>query len=98
MGVILLIYVPFNLLSVDRLCCGAVLTKLMTKLNLSDQKVKKDNIAPKLEELRALLSDRAQLWGRISPEKKKELIAKDPILEIAMEIHVFLKEFFGEIV
>ena len=66
-------------------------------MNLSDQNNKKNKIAPKLQELRGLLSDREQLWRKIPLEKKKELIAKDPILEIAMEIYLYLKEFFGEI-
>jgi len=71
----------------------------MTTLNLSGQDLERDDIVPKLLKLKTLLDDRKEIWQRISVAKRKLWVTseKDPIMDIAYDIHKYLdNNFFGE--
>ena len=68
-------------------------------LILSNQDKAKQQIAPKLLQMRAELEKRKEVWDRVPIEGKEKWIAsgKDPIMNIALDIYKYLrKNFFSE--
>ena len=71
----------------------------MARLTLSNQLTEKADIAPKLVKLRGLLESRKAVWAKLPPESRRKWLdsGKDPILEQAWEMYVYLRDnFFQE--
>lgn len=72
----------------------------MAVLDLTGQTTAKNTIAPKFLALKTELDKRAEVWARISPEKKRQWIKseKDPIMNLAWDITKYLVKNFPELV
>ena len=69
----------------------------MATLSLSNQKTATDAIGPYKDNLKALLDQRKDVWGRCPIEKKRIWIDKDPAMKMAWELYQYLKDMFGEV-
>lgn len=68
-------------------------------LTLNNQDNAKQQIAPRLLQMKAELDKRKEIWDRLSIKSKKRWVAsgKDPIMNIAWDVFKYLKNnFFGE--
>lgn len=71
----------------------------MADLNLNNQQQERDQIAPKIQQLKDRLNDRKAVWDKLSDEKKKLWIqsGKDPVMTLAWQVYRYLRDnFFGE--
>ena len=71
----------------------------MSKLDLSNQETTKNNIAPKLLQLKQQMDARKDIWNKLPIEKKKKWITseKDPVMNIAWDVYKYLRNnFFDE--
>lgn len=71
----------------------------MADLNLSGQQAERDQIAPKIQQLKDRLNERKVIWDKLSDEKKKLWIqsGKDPVMTLAWQAYRYLRDnFFSE--
>lgn len=71
----------------------------MATLNLSNQETAKNNISPKLLQLKQSMDTRKDIWDKLPIEKKKKWVTsgKDPIMNIAWDVYKYLRNnFFNE--
>ena len=70
----------------------------MANLKLDNQKNHRNNIAPKIQQLKNQLDARQEIWNKISPEKKYAWVksGKDPIMTLAWEMYEYLRDNFFE--
>lgn len=71
----------------------------MATLNLTGQQDIKNDIAPKLLQLKQAMEARKDIWDKLSIEKKKKWITsgKDPVMNISWDVYNYLRnKFFGE--
>jgi hypothetical protein len=68
----------------------------MAILNLSDQAILKNTIAPKIQSLKTAMNARKVIWDKLSSEKKEKWITsdKDPIMSLAWAIYKYLRNNF----
>jgi len=71
----------------------------ITTLHLSGQKAVADQIKPKLDDLKAALAARRDVFNRIPENKKRQWIegGKDPLMVAAWDLYQWLKDFFKEV-
>ena len=67
-------------------------------INLTGQQTETDKIQPYIDKLELLLTQREPVWNKLTDKEKKKWLQsnKDPILTMAYEHYLFLKEFFRE--
>ena len=67
-------------------------------LKMTNQKIYRDQIAPKMQQLKDQLNDRKEIWNKISPEKKRQWVksGKDPIMTLAWQMYEYLHDNFFE--
>ena len=72
----------------------------MANLNLIDQETYRAQIAPKINQLKAQLDLRQEIWNKLDRDKKVKWIksGKDPIMTLAWQMFKYLRDnFFGEV-
>lgn len=69
----------------------------MAKLNLTDQDKAKQQIYPKLLQMKTELDKRKEMWDKLPMDRRIDWIVsgQDPILVIAVDVYKYLDEFFG---
>lgn len=70
----------------------------MSELNLTGQSTLAGQIQTRVTQLRNAMELRKEVWNRLPVSKKKSWITsgKDPIMTLAYNIYVYLKDFFEE--
>lgn len=68
----------------------------MAELNLTGQATAATDMKTKSTQLSGLLEQRKPYWMKMSVEQKKKWLSsnKDPVLKLAWDDYVYLKEFF----
>lgn len=68
----------------------------MANLNLSGQEAEKNQIAPKVQQLKNRMNERKVIWDKLPDDKKKLWITsgKDPIMTLAWNSYRFLRDNF----
>ena len=71
----------------------------MADLVLVDQEAYRDNILPKMLLLKKQLDLRADIWAKVSDEKKKKWVTsgKDPLMTLAFQMGQYFKDNFPEL-
>ena len=72
----------------------------MAILELLNQTTAKNQIGSKIMDLKTELDKRLSIWQKISIEKKIKWVKsdKDPIISLAWDTYVYLRDnFFGEV-
>ena len=67
-----------------------------TSLKLVSQQTYRDQIAPKINQLKTQLDLRKPIWAKCSIEKKKQWVKsdKDPIMTLAYQMYEYLNDNF----
>jgi len=70
----------------------------MTILNLTNQQLEYQDVAPKLNKLKILMDERLPIWQKIPIEKKVKWVKsdKDPIMTVAFITWKYLNDNFFE--
>lgn len=70
----------------------------MADLNLNNQQQERDQIAPKIQQLKDRLNERKAIWDKLSDDKKKLWIqsGKDPVMTLAWQVYRYLRNNFFE--
>ena len=68
-----------------------------TKLKLTGQGQERSNLDPHIKKLESLVSQREEVWKRLSIDKKKLWLEKDPILALAFSTYKYLDQIFKEV-
>ena len=70
----------------------------MAILNLTNQIIAHNEIAPKLQHMKSLLVARKIMWDKLSIKQRKKWVVseKDPIMNIAWSIYKYLDSNFFE--
>jgi len=71
----------------------------MADLNLTGQTTLSSTILTRINQIKAAMELRKEVWNRMSVAKKKAWIAsgKDPIMTLAWNIYKYLRDnFFGQ--
>jgi hypothetical protein len=68
----------------------------MADLRLISQQTHRDQIAPKINQLKTQLDLRKDIWVKVSPEKKRQWVqsGKDPIMTLAYQMYEYLHDNF----
>ena len=68
----------------------------VSTLKMANQKIYRDQIAPKMQQLKDQLNDRKELWDKLSPEKKRKWATsdKDQIMSLAWDAYKYLHDNF----